>query len=229
MTGERFSVRVVSVTKPIGEPNVVTAEELIVYCARVSSPESQARGENQARLLGYCIRKGHWSIFEQASLGVEIRTSRAISAQILRHRSFSFQEFSQRYAAVNLDDPITYQARAQGETNRQGSGGDVSPESADWFRFAQVWVHSESKRLYEMALRHGIARECARMLLPMATATRIYMYGTVRSWIHYLQARCADDTQAEHREIAVAIRDEIFAVQFPLTYSAVFCSKEDSQ
>ena len=175
------------------------AEETIGYCARVSSPQNQ--GKDASRLLRYCIRHGHWSPFEMASMCVEIQTTRAISAQIIRHRSFSFQEFSQRYAAVQAQ-PIMPEMRLSGSTNRQSS---ISAELNN----GQLAVVQRAGNLmfhlyqaYREMLDCGIAAECARAVLPMCTPTRLYMSGTIRSWIHYTDLRKKSDTQEEHREIA---------------------------
>lgn len=197
-----MSVRLIAVT-----PN---AEHLIAYCARVSSPQNQAAPAD--RLLNYCIVHGHWSVFEMASMTLEIVTSRAISAQILRHRSFSFQEFSQRYAAVQ--EVLTYPARRQDDKNRQASHDDLPQDDRDWFLTAQKDVAEYAQSRYEEALCRGVAKECARFLLPMATKTVLYMHGTVRSWIHYLQARTAKGVQLEHRELALSAQD-IFRENFP--------------
>ncbi len=188
------------------------AEKLIAYCARVSNPANQDN-ENIEGLLKYCIRHGHWSVFEMANMNIEINTSRAISAQILRHRSFSFQEFSQRYAE-NTDIRL-YDARRQDVKNRQNSIDDISDRDKLWFTEAQNNVAGKSLALYRRALEKGIAKECARMLLPMSTSTRIYMNGTIRSWIHYFTLRCDEATQLEHREIANEAK-EVFKEQLPV-------------
>lgn len=186
------------------------AESMIAHCARVSSPNQE--NPDYAKLLAYCVRHKHFSIFEQAFMTVEIETSRMISAQILRHRSFTFQEFSQRYAEVQ--DFESYTARRQDKANRQNSIDDLSLEvKAEWLRrqeenFARAMQH------YSWALSQGVAKECARAVLPMQTGTKLYMTGSIRSWIHYLEVRCAEDTQLEHRQIAQAIR-EIFIDGLP--------------
>lgn len=192
------------------------AEKQIMYCARVSSNNQDS--EN-TKLLNYCIKHGHWSIFEMANMCVEINTSRAISAQILRHRSFSFQEFSQRYAAVQ--DFETYEARRQDEKNRQNSIDDLSDENMIWFRVAQQNVHNSAEQLYKEALKRGIAKEQARFLLPMSSSSKLYMNGTVRSWIHYLNLRCANGTQKEHVEIANQIKG-IFKQELPIVAEALW-------
>jgi thymidylate synthase (FAD) len=164
-------------------------------------------------LLSYCIKNKHWSIFEMANMCVEITASRAITAQILRHRSFSFQEFSQRYAeATNF---VNYEARRQDTKNRQNSIDNMSKEDLDWFREAQVSVISHSSGLYEEALSRGIAKEQARFLLPLSTESKIYMNGSIRSWIHYLDLRCGNGTQLEHKKLADQIK-LIFIKEFPI-------------
>lgn len=194
------------------------AEKLIGYCARVSSPENQEKSyDSPEKLLAYCISNSHWSIFEMADMCVEIRTSRAISAQLIRHKSFSFQEFSQRYAKVNTCEK--YVSRRQDTKNRQNSIDDLSPETNEWFSKIQEENWNNSKKLYETCLEKGIAKECARFLLPMSSTTTIYMKGSVRSWIHYLQVRCGNGTQKEHFDIANKIK-KIFKEQFPIIASA---------
>lgn len=197
-----------------------TPEELIVYIARVSSPANQENLETSAKLLGYCIEHKHWSPFEMVDMCVEIETSRAIAAQILRHRSFSFQEFSQRYAKVWADGFILYPARRQAEKNRQASVDDLPAETVSWFYDEQERLQDQAYESYEKALEKGIAKECARFLLPLNTKTRLYMKGSVRSWIHYLQVRTAADVQPEHRDIALGIQ-EIFAKKFPAIATAL--------
>ena len=192
------------------------AEKLIAYCARVSSPKQD--NPKIEKLLEYCIDHGHWSIFETPYITVEINTSRAISAQILRHRSFTFQEFSQMYAAVA--DFETYPARRQDSKNRQNSIDDMKLEDKHWFNIAQDRVQTLSSFLYYEALDKGIAKEQARFLLPMSSKTKLYMTGNVRSWIHYLNLRCHVDTQKEHRDIALAIR-EILKKELPIISKAV--------
>lgn len=190
--------------------DTVDGEKTIAYCARVSSPNQD--NPNYAGLLRYCIKHGHHSVFEMASMCVEITTSRAISAQILRHRSFSFQEFSQRYSAVSGFE--NYEARRQDSKNRQNSIADMSKEDLEWFENAQSDIQNKANELYQQALAKGIAKEQARFLLPMAATTRLYMHGTIRSWIHYLNVRCSIETQKEHRDIALAIKS-IFVSHYP--------------
>lgn len=188
---------------------ITTAEDLIVYCARVSNPKNQYNWATGPKLLRYCIEHGHWSVFEQASMTVEITTSRAISAQILRHRSFHFQEFSQRYSDVPATEKI--ELRKQHLSNRQSSEEPVTNPEAH--RIIQHTIETV-ELAYEELLDLGVARECARMILPMASQTVVYMSGTVRDWIHYLALRTKQDTQLEHRQVAEAIR-VIFNQQFP--------------
>lgn len=191
------------------------AEKTIMYCARVSNPLNQD-SENPG-LLKYCIKHGHWSIFEMADMCVEITTSRAISAQILRHKSFSFQEFSQRYAEAQEFE--TYEARRQDNKNRQNSIADMSEDDQMWFKNAQREVQSFSDANYQLALKKGIAKEQARFLLPLSTQTKVYMKGNLRSWITYLDLRCGNGTQKEHQDIANEIK-RIFTEQFPIISAA---------
>lgn len=191
------------------------AEKTILYTARVSNPANQ-NSEN-TKLLDYCIKNGHWSIFEMAHMTVEIETSRAIAAQILRHRSFNFQEFSQRYAEAQGFE--TYEARSQDLKNRQNSVDDMSEEDKQWFKEAQSTVQEQCQRLYNHALKRNIAKEQARFLLPLSTSTKLYMCGNIRSWLHYLDLRMSNGTQLEHQDIAKAIKD-IFAQQVPIIAKA---------
>lgn len=210
-----MNVRLISVTQPLIE-GIETAEALIVHNARVSNPSNQLNVETGDKLLNYCIRNHHWSIFEQADFTVEITTSRAIAAQILRHKSFSFQEFSQRYSeATNFED---LEFRMQGKTNRQVGTDevDLSPELKKLVENSQ----EQSKLTYTALVEAGIAKECARFVLPLNTQTVLFMKGSVRSWIHYFAVRCDPHTQKEHRDIATAIR-EIFKLQFPITSLAL--------
>lgn len=215
-----MNVRLIAVTQPVPAPdiNLQTSEDVMVWCARESSPETQALGLNPERLLGYCMRKKHWSVFTMANMIVHVETSRAISAQILRHWTLHAQEFSQRYAKVQGFE--TYAARRQDEKNRQSSHDDFDNATLRWFQDAQKAVQDMSWNLYDQALEMGVAKECARFLLPIACSTRLALNGTVRSWIHYFDARRAPETQLEHREIADAIW-EIFKQQFPVTAEAI--------
>lgn len=204
-----MEVNLVSVTKPLIE-GISTAEELISYCARVSNPSNQLNVETAPRLLKYCIDHQHWSIFEQSFMTVQIKTSRAIAAQILRHRSFSFQEFSQRYSSVNELEDIEW--RMQGKTNRQV--GDVEVDLSPELKSEVDKTLTSCKDLYNKLLDNGLARESARMILPLTTSTTLYMSGSVRSFIHYLQLRTKEDTQKEHRDIALEIQ-KIFIKEYP--------------
>jgi thymidylate synthase (FAD) len=194
------------------------AENIIAYCARVSS--SNQDNPEIAGLLKYMIREGHWSPFEMANMVLEINTSRAISPQILRHRSFSFQEFSQRYSSPADLDFYTLHARRQDEKNRQNSIADMSTKDNLWFIGAQANVIQKSAILYQEALDRGIAKEVARFLLPESTMTKIYMNGTIRSWIHYIDLRTGNGTQKEHMDIANECK-EIFVQQFPIISEAL--------
>jgi thymidylate synthase (FAD) len=209
---DKVSVKLVSITKGVGELATLSPEELIVYCARVSSPENQLNLETAPKLLAYCIRMKHWSIFEQVNMGVEVVTSRALATQLLRHRSFAFQEFSQRYAQAT--DTITYEARRQDLKNRQNSIDDLPQETKEWFAEKQNELAELSQKYYEEALGKQIAKESARFLLPMSTATKLYVNGSVRSWITYLLVRLDKSTQMEHREIAQGCWG-LFQEQFP--------------
>lgn len=212
-----MSVRLVSMSEPTslfeqddkGSFNKITSEELIVYIARVSNPDNQMNMETAPKLINYLIKHKHWSPFEFVDMTVEIVTRRSIAAQILRHKSFSFQEFSQRYSTATSIQKI--ELRKQGKTNRQSSE-EVVP---DFTLERDIEQHNaNSKLLYEKLIKHGISRETARDVLPLSTETTIYMKGSVRSWIHYLELRCSPDTQKEHRQIAEAIKS-IFVNQFP--------------
>jgi len=204
-----FEVKLISVTPD--------AEETMAYCARVSSDDQE--NPKYAGLLRYCISHGHWSVFEMANMVVEINTTRAISAQILRHRSFSFQEFSQRYQSLDESGYEIYPARRQDEKNRQNSIDDLSIEVQEEWKKRQEEVWDKSYEHYKWALDNGIAKECSRFVLPMESKTKMYMNGTVRSWIHYIDLRTANGTQKEHMEIAEAIK-QIFCEQFPTVAEA---------
>ena len=197
------------------------AEKTIGYVARVSNPNNQ-ENPKVAGLLKYCIQHQHWSIFEQAFMTVEIETTRGLAAQILRHRSFTFQEFSQRYADTNLlaDEIPMFDLRSQDLKNRQNSNDDV-PQNKKQDLQEKIAEHFvQSMDLYNELLANGIAKECARFVLPLATPTRLYMSGSIRSWIHYIDLRSAHGTQKEHMDIAEACRD-IFKDQFPIIAEAL--------
>ena len=191
------------------------------YVARVSNPQNQ-ENPNVAGLLKYCIKHNHWSVFEQAHMSLEIETNRGIAAQILRHRSFTFQEFSQRYADTNLITeriPIP-DLRRQDTKNRQNSTDDLGDYVKLKFQSEIAELFEHSNNLYKRMLDAGVAKECARFVLPLATPTRIYMTGSVRSWLHYIQLRTANGTQKEHMEIAKECQC-IFAGQFPIVSEAL--------
>lgn len=198
------------------------AEQNIVYMARVSNPSNQANMETAPRLIRYLIKHKHWSPFEMASMQVEINTTRAIAAQILRHRSFSFQEFSQRYSSIDqLGQFGVPHLRSQDLKNKQASHDDLDPEFVALSE-KQILTHYNSAiDLYEHLLANGVAKECARSILPLGTPTRLYMSGTIRSFLHYCQIRCGIETQLEHRLIADAIKD-ILEEQLPAVYEAAF-------
>ena len=197
------------------------AEKHMAYCARVSNPNNQDN-DNYAGLLRYCIKHQHWSIFEQAFMTLEINTTRGLAAQILRHRSFTFQEFSQRYADTNLLDtniPLP-ELRRQDTKNRQNSIDDIPEEQSKMLLGRIQNYFNEGLDLYNELLREGIAKECARFVLPLATPTRIYMSGSVRSWVHYIDLRSGHGTQKEHMDIANACKS-IFTEQFPTVSEAL--------
>ena len=193
------------------------AEKTIGYCARVSNPKNQDNPD-VAGLLRFCIKHGHWSIFEMANMVVEIETSRGIAAQILRHRSFSFQEFSQRYAEVQGFEEV--KPRRQDKKNRQNSLDDLHKHDKEWFKNVVSEQNRRSYSQYKEALSRGIAKESARFLLPLNTKTRMYMNGTVRSWIHYIELRTHESTQKEHRDIANEIKG-IFSQHLPVNADAL--------
>ena len=196
------------------------AEKTMGYIARVSNPANQDN-EKYAGLLRYCIKHNHWSVFEQSSMSLEIETTRAIAAQILRHRSFTFQEFSQRYAdSTALGNIELPELRQQDLKNRQNSTDDLDPELVEKLNKQMITLFSSAKALYEQMLSQGVAKECARMVLPLCTPTRIYMTGSCRSWIHYINLRSAHGTQKEHMQIAEACR-KIFTEQFPAVSEAL--------
>ena len=208
-----MNVRLVAITKPV-IPDCPETGDLLAYCARVSNPANQANTETAPRLLAYLVRNQHWSPFEMAGMTVEITTTRDIARQILRHRSFSFQEFSQRYAAV-VAPPVIREARLQDAKNRQASNETDDDELRMWWENEQRCIGRHSASIYEQALKRGIAKEVARSVLPEGmTESVIYMAGTIRSWIHYCRLRTEPGTQKEHREVALACRG-ILLEQFP--------------
>ena len=198
------------------------AEEMIVKMARVSAPKNQSNMDTAPKLLRYLIKHKHWSPYEMANLCVEINTTRAISAQIIRHRSFSYQEFSQRYADTNeLGSAVIPHLRRQDHKNRQNSIDDLPAELVGSYYRRISELYESSEHLYREMVSNGIAKECARSILPLSTQTRLYMNGTLRSWIHYLQLRESNGTQLEHRQIAREIK-RIFCEQFPVIGEAAF-------
>ena len=208
-----MTVKLVSVTPD--------AEKHMAYVARVSNPKNQDN-EKFAGLLKYCIQHGHWSVFEQAHMTVEIETTRGLAAQILRHRSFTYQEFSQRYADSSLlGETIPLPAlRRQDDKNRQNSIDDIDPLTQQDFEIKMQRHFESGMKLYKEMLDAGIAKECARFVLPLATPTRLYMTGSVRSWVHYIDLRSAHGTQKEHMDVAEGVRS-IFCKQFPTVAKAL--------
>jgi len=210
-----MNVTLKAITQPASdlyEKGINDAERFIVYCARVSNPANQYNVESSDKLINYCIKHQHWSIFEQAYCTFEIVTSRAIAAQILRHRSFTFQEFSQRYSTATQLEDLHF--RKQGETNRQ-VGDEEYPITQNLDVAVQVHeAQQKCLKAYDKLIENGVARECARMVLPLNTQTTLYMSGSVRSFIHYIQLRTKEDTQREHRDVALAMKD-IFCNTFP--------------
>ena len=190
------------------------AEKHMAYCARVSNPSNQ-NNESFAGLLKYCVKHQHWSIFEQAFMTLELTTTRAIAAQVLRHRSFTFQEFSQRYAdSSQLGEIKLPELRRQDDKNRQNSIDDLDPFLKQKLEMQMQTLFSSSMALYQQMLGAGVAKECARNVLPLCVGTKIYMTGSVRSWLHYIDLRTANGTQKEHMDLANACKD-IFMEQFP--------------
>jgi thymidylate synthase (FAD) len=207
------SVKLISVTPD--------AEKTMAYIARVSNPANQ-ENQNYAGLLSYCIKHNHWSVFEQSTMTLEIETTRAIAAQILRHRSFTFQEFSQRYADSSLlsrEIPLP-DLRRQDTKNRQNSIDDLDDATIKKLQMQMQTLFSSSMSLYNQMLELGVAKECARMVLPLCTPTRIYMTGSCRSWIHYINLRSAHGTQKEHMQIAEDCK-VVFKEQFPTVAEAL--------
>ena len=207
-----MTVRLISVTPD--------AEKTMAHIARVSNPNNQDN-PNYSGLLKYCIKHNHWSVFEQSSMTLEIETTRAIAAQVLRHRSFTFQEFSQRYADSNLLGTIELpELRKQDKKNRQNSTDDLDPKLVDTLNRQMNTLFSSALSLYNQMLEDGVAKECARMVLPLCTPTRIYMTGSCRSWIHYINLRSAHGTQKEHMDIAEDCR-KVFVKEFPSVSEAL--------
>lgn len=214
MTMQGALAQIVALSNPSFEvTGCRTAEEFIAYAARVSNPANQNNNETADKLIRYLIKHRHWSPFEMVSLTIEINTTRDIGRQILRHRSFSFQEFSQRYAVATTF--VTREARLQDSKNRQNSVRTDDFHLRNWWEVTQREIQEITQRIYETALQRGIAKEQARAVLPEGmTATRMYMAGTLRSWMHYCELRCDLSTQLEHREVAKAVWDCI-GEEFP--------------
>jgi len=210
-------VRLIGITQPIADEFVAdnNAENLISYCARVSNPSNQNNFQSASKLLQYCIKNNHWSIFEMVNLTLEIETTRDIARQILRHRSFSFQEFSQRYAEVNTNTFVTREARLQDSKNRQNSIETDNKDLNGTWEQIQENVLYHVKHAYKWAIDNGIAKEQARAVLPEGlTISRMYMQGSLRSWLHYTELRSDNGTQKEHRDIAIKCR-QVIETHFP--------------
>ena len=208
-----MSVKLISVTPD--------AEKMMAYVARVSNPNNQ-ENPNYAKLLGYCIKHNHWSVFEQAFMTLELETTRGVAAQVLRHRSFTYQEFSQRYADSSLlaeTIPLP-ELRRQDTKNRQNSIDDIDPFVRQDFQIKMQKHFEEGMKLYQEMLDASIAKECARFVLPLAVPTKIYMTGSVRSWIHYIDLRSSNGTQKEHMDIALDAK-RVFCEQFPAVAEAM--------
>jgi len=211
-----MNVKLISLTQPFSHEATGFPEDLIAYCARVSNPENQDNKATSARLLKFLIKHKHWSPFEMVDMTLEIKTSRAIAAQILRHRSFSFQEFSQRYSKAQKLEPV--EIRKQAEKNRQSSTDGFE----DAYLLSKVREHtSKGISLYNQLIEAGAAKESARMILPLTTETTMYMKGSIRSWIHYIDLRTEENTQKEHREIAEECKS-IFKEHFPNVAEALW-------
>lgn len=223
-----MKVSLVAVTQP-QVPGVSSPEDLLVYCARVSSPPNQTNLETGERLLRYCMRKKHWSVFEPVSMTVEIETSLAVATQLLRHRSFTFQQFSQRYSDASGLGFETVRPRRQDERNRQSSHDDLDSSAWAWFWAETDDLQTQAKEIYRKALSLGIAKESARFLLPQSTTTRLYMTGSVRSWATYfLVRRWGEGVQLEHREVAEAAW-LVFKEQFPMVAGALADAREEEK
>ena len=208
-----MSVKLISVTPD--------AEKMMAYVARVSNPNNQ-ENPNYAKLLGYCIKHNHWSVFEQAFMTLELETTRGVAAQVLRHRSFTYQEFSQRYADSSMlaDQVPMFDLRRQDTKNRQNSIDDIDPFEKQQFEIKIRRHFDDAMVLYQEMLDAGIAKECARFVLPLATPTKIYMSGSCRSWIHYINLRTANGTQKEHMDLAEGCK-KVFIEQFPTCAEAL--------
>jgi len=218
------NVKLVSVTQPNIE-GIDKSEELVAYCARVSNPSNQMNSETSPKLLAFLIKHKHWSPFEMVDMTVEIKTSRAIAAQILRHRSFSFQEFSQRYSVANQFEDV--ELRLQGDKNRQVGEKLISKDHPEYDNLNHLVAEtlSMSQHCYDTMIENGIAKEVARMILPLTTETTMYMKGSLRSWVHYIELRTEQNTQKEHRIIADECKN-IFIEQFPIIAEALQWKKQ---
>jgi thymidylate synthase (FAD) len=218
------NVKLISVTQPNIE-GIDKSEELVAYCARVSNPSNQMNSETSPKLLAFLIKHKHWSPFEMVDMTVEIKTSRAIAAQILRHRSFSFQEFSQRYSVANQFEDI--ELRLQGDKNRQVGEKLISKDHPEYDNLNHIVAEtlSMSQHCYDTMIENGIAKEVARMILPLTTETTMYMKGSLRSWVHYIELRTEQNTQKEHRIIADECKN-IFIEQFPIIAEALQWKKQ---
>lgn len=210
------NVKLISCTQGMGALEGKGPQEIISYVARVSNPHNQSNFHTASGLLRYCIKHQHWSIFETASMTLEINTTRGIAAQILRHRSFTFQEFSQRYADAKLlgDSIDVPELRRQDTKNRQNSTNDLPPGLRKDYQQKIEKHFTDSMSLYNNLLDNGVAKECARFVLPLACPSRLYMTGSARSWMHYIDLRSANGTQEEHRRIAIEC-GEVFQEVFP--------------
>lgn len=214
MTTPMHGARLIASTQPFNMAECINGEDLIAYCARVSNPANQGNTETAPRLISYLVRNQHWSPFEMVSATMEIVTTRDIARQILRHRSFSFQEFSQRYA-VNVAAPVIRETRMQHATNRQASVENDDEALHNWWQDVQHELAVATQETYARAIKQGIAKEVARSVLPEGmTESRLYMAGTVRSWIHYVNLRTEAGTQKEHRKVAEACGAALLA-HFP--------------
>lgn len=219
-----MNVKLVSVTQPNVE-GIKNSEDLVAYCARVSNPSNQMNSETSPKLLAFLIKHKHWSPFEMVDMTVEIKTSRAIAAQILRHRSFSFQEFSQRYSVANQFEDV--ELRLQGDKNRQVGEKLISKDHPQYDHLNHLVAEtlSMSQHCYDTMIENGVAKEVARMILPLTTETTMYMKGSLRSWVHYLELRTEQNTQKEHRIIADECKN-IFIQQFPIIAEALQWKKQ---
>ena len=223
-----MTAKLISYTKSIQDEKD-TLIDIVAFSARVSNPANQNNKLTNKKLINYLIKNNHWSPFELVNICLEIQTTRDIARQILRHRSFSFQEFSQRYADTNdLGNNIPLpDLRSQDHKNRQNSIDDLDEDKQAMYNMQMRELFAKSKALYDAMLKDGIAKECARFILPLATPTRIYMSGSVRSWIHYIDLRSANGTQKEHQDIALKCKN-IFITRFPIIAEALEWTKDST-